>query len=384
MNVNLWNFFEIMTTSADYYELIGVAKGASADEIKKAYRKKAMQYHPDRNPGDKEAEAKFKEINEAYEVLKDEQKRAAYDRYGHQAFSGGMGCGGANPFNGFDFTGAGFADVFSDIFSEFTGQGRARQRSYASKGDDIRYDVTLSLEEAFVGVEKEINIMTSKKCEHCNGFGTHDGKEPQVCPTCGGSGKVRTQQGGFFVFETICPQCKGAGRVILDKCKKCRGTGKEKVEKSLKIKIPAGVMHGTRMRVSGEGEVGKNGGPKGDLYVFVSVKDHKIYERDGENLFCEVPISMVTATLGGEVKLKGIDGEEIVVDIKAGTQPQDKVRLKSKGMRIMGSDKRGDLFVLFKVIIPTKLNSEQRACLEKFREKTTDDEEKGFWAKLFD
>ena len=381
-------FFDIMTTNTDYYELIGVSKGASAEEIKKAYRKKAMQYHPDRNPGDKEAEAKFKEINEAYEVLKDEQKRAAYDRYGHQAFRGGMGggAGGANPFDGFDFTGSGFADVFSDIFSEFTGQGRARQRSYATRGEDIRYDVSLSLEDAFVGVEKEITISSSKKCEHCHGHGTADGKEPGVCPTCGGSGKVRTQQGGFFVFETICPQCKGAGRVVLDKCKKCRGTGKERIEKTLKIKIPAGVVNGTRMRVSGEGEVGKNGGPNGDLYVFVSVKEHKVYEREGENLFCEVPVSMIKATLGGEIKLKGIDGEEIVVDVKSGTQPGDKVRLKGKGMKFMNTDRRGDLFVLFKVIIPTKLSSEQKSLLEKFREKSDgeEEEEKGFWAKLFD
>ncbi|MBR5599074.1 MAG: molecular chaperone DnaJ [Alphaproteobacteria bacterium] len=374
-----------MTTNADYYELIGVAKGASADEIKKAYRKKAMQYHPDRNPGDKEAEAKFKEINEAYEVLKDEQKRAAYDRYGHQAFNGGMGGGGANPFNGFDFTGAGFADVFSDIFSEFTGQSRTRQRSYATRGEDVRYDVSLSLEDAFVGVEKEISIMTSKKCEQCNGYGTQNGKEPAVCPTCNGSGKVRTQQGGFFVFETVCPQCKGAGRVVLDKCKKCRGTGKEKVEKSLKIKIPAGVEHGTRMRVAGEGEIGKNGGPKGDLYIFVSVKSHKIYERDAENLYCEVPVSMVKACLGGEIKLKGIDGEDIIVDVKAGTQPGDKIRLKGKGMRIMNTDRRGDLFVLFKVVIPTKLNSEQKSLLEKFRDNSgEEDVEKSFWSKLFD
>ena len=374
-----------MSTTTDYYELIGVAKGASADEIKKAYRKKAMQYHPDRNPGDKEAEAKFKEINEAYEVLKDDQKRAAYDRYGHQAFTGGMGGAGGqgNPFNGFDFTGAGFADVFSDIFSEFTGQGRARSRSYATRGEDIRYDVELSLEDAFIGVEKEIKINTSEKCGTCNGYGTADGKEPSVCPTCGGSGKVRTQQGGFFVFETTCPQCKGAGRIVLDKCKKCKGTGKERIEKSLKIKIPAGIENGTRMRVSGEGEAGKNGGPKGDLYVFVSVKGHKLYERDGADLYCEVPISMATAALGGEVRLKGIDGEDIRVEVNPGTQPQDKIRLRFKGMKYMNSDKRGDLFVLFKVVIPTKLNAEQKACLEKFREKSSDDE-KSFWSRLFD
>lgn len=372
-----------MSTTADYYETLGVSKTASADELKKAYRKLAMQYHPDRNPDNKEAEAKFKEINEAYEVLKDEQKRAAYDRYGHQAFAGGMGGGaGANPFNGFDFTGAGFADVFSDIFSEFTGQGRSRQRSYAGRGEDIRYDVTMTLEEAFTGIEKEINITTSKECEHCHGFGTADGKEAPVCPTCGGSGKVRTQQGGFFVFETTCPQCRGAGRVVLEKCKKCRGTGKEKVEKALKIKIPAGIENGTRMRVSGEGEVGRRGGPKGDLYVFITVKRHSKYERDGADLFVETPISMAKAALGGKFKLKGIDGEEIEVEVKAGTQPDDRLRLKGKGMRYMNSDRRGDLFVQFKVVIPSKLNDKQKECLKQF-EQEAPEEEKSFWSKLF-
>ncbi len=375
-----------MSTTADYYETLGVSKTATADELKKAYRKLAMQYHPDRNPDNKEAEAKFKEINEAYEVLKDEQKRAAYDRYGHQAFAGGMGGGaGANPFNGFDFTGAGFADVFSDIFSEFTGQGRSRQRSYAERGEDIRYDVTMTLEEAFAGIEKEISITTSKECEQCHGHGTADGKEAPVCATCGGTGKVRTQQGGFFVFETTCPQCRGAGRVVLEKCKKCRGTGKEKVEKSLKIKIPAGIENGTRMRVSGEGEVGKRGGPKGDLYVFITVKHHNTYERDGADLFVETPISMAKAALGGAFKLKGIDGEEIEVEVKPGTQPGDRLRLKGKGMRYMNADRRGDLFVQFKVVIPSKLNDKQKECLKQFEQETPEDEEevKSFWSKLF-
>lgn len=374
-----------MSTTEDYYTILGVEKNASADEIKKAYRKLAMQYHPDRNPDNKEAEAKFKDINEAYEVLKDEQKRAAYDRYGHQAFANGMGGNaGANPFNGFDFTGAGFADVFSDIFSEFTGQGRrSRQRSYAERGDDIRYDMSLTLEEAFQGVEKEISITTSKECDACHGHGTADGKEPPVCATCQGSGKVRTQQGGFFVFETTCPQCRGTGRVVLEKCKKCRGSGKEKIDKSLKIKIPAGIESGTRMRVAGEGEVGKNGGPKGDLYVFISIKPHKTFVRDGSDLFVEQPISMVQAALGGKFKLSGIDGQEIEVNIKAGTQPNDRLRLKNNGMRYMNSDKRGDLYVQFKVVIPTKLTSEQKDCLQKFADNASA-EEKGFWSKLFE
>ena len=372
-----------MSTTEDYYTILGVSKTASQDEIKKNYRKLAMQYHPDRNPGDKEAEAKFKDINEAYEVLKDEQKRAAYDRYGHQAFANGMGGGaGANPFDGFDFTGSGFADVFSDIFSEFTGQGRgSRKRSYAERGDDIRYDITLTLEEAFAGLEKEISISTSKECEACHGHGTADGKEPPVCQTCNGTGKIRTQQGGFFVFETTCPQCRGTGHVVLEKCKKCKGTGKEKIDKSLKIKIPAGIENGTRMRVAGEGEVGKSGGTKGDLYVFITVKHHDTFERDGADLFYEQPISMAKAALGGSFKLKGIDGEDIDVEIKAGTQPFDKIRLKGKGMRYMNSDKRGDLYVQFKVVVPTKLTAEQKECLKKFEESSSE-EDKSFWSKF--
>ncbi len=372
-----------MSTTADYYEVLGVTKTASGDEIKKAYRKLAMQYHPDRNPGNKDAETKFKDINEAYEVLKDEQKRAAYDRYGHQAFTGGFGNGaGANPFNGFDFTGTGFADVFSDIFSEFTGQGRARPRSYAERGNDIRYDVALTLEEAFRGVEKEITITSSKECDACHGFGTADGKEPPVCATCKGTGKIRTQQGGFFVFETTCPQCRGTGRVVTDKCKKCRGTGTEKLEKSLKIKIPAGIENGTRMRVAGEGEAGRRGGAKGDLYVFITVKGHKVYERDGADLYTVSPISMSMAALGGKFKLKGIDGEEIEVEVKPGTQPNDKLRLKGKGMRYMNSDKRGDMFVAFRVVIPTKLTDTQKECLKQF-DAAAPEEEKSFWSKLF-
>ena len=374
-----------MSTTEDYYTVLGVSKTASQDEIKKAYRKLAMQYHPDRNPGNKEAEAKFKDINEAYEVLKDDQKRAAYDRYGHQAFANGMGggAGGANPFDGFDFTGSGFADVFSDIFSEFTGQGRSsRRRSSAERGDDIRYDITLTLEEAFAGLEKEISITTSKECEACHGHGTADGKEPPVCQTCNGTGKIRTQQGGFFVFETTCPQCRGTGHVVLEKCKKCKGSGKEKIDKSLKIKIPAGIENGTRMRVAGEGEVGKNGGSKGDLYVFIAVKHHDTFERDGADLFYEQPISMAMAALGGAFKLTAIDGEELDVEVKAGTQPFDKIRLKGKGMRYMNSDKRGDLYIQFKVVIPTKLTSEQKECLKKFEDEATE-EEKSFWSKLF-
>lgn len=372
-----------MSATEDYYTTLGVAKTASADEIKKAYRKLAMQYHPDRNPGDKQAEAKFKDINEAYEVLKDEQKRAAYDRYGHAAFANGMGGrSGGNPFEGFDFASSGFADVFSDIFSEFTGQARGRQRSYAQRGEDIRYDITLTLEEAFAGLEKEITVSSSKECEACHGHGTADGKEPPVCPTCHGSGKVRTQQGGFFVFETTCPQCRGSGHVVVDKCKKCRGTGKEKLEKALKIKIPAGIENGTRMRVAGEGEVGKSGGPKGDLYVFVTVKPHASFERDGADLYMEQPISMARAALGGKLTIKAIDGEELPIDIKAGTQPGDRIRLKNKGMRYMNSSARGDLFVQFKVIVPSKLTAAQRECLHKFEEEASE-EERSFWAKLF-
>ena len=359
-------------TEKDYYELLEVSREASGEEIKKSYRRLAMKYHPDRNPGDQEAELHFKEINEAYEVLKDEQKRAAYDRYGHQAFAGGQGGG----FGGFDFnfgTG-GFSDVFSDIFSEFMGGGRSSRQSYAERGADIRYNLDITLEEAFNGLEKEIKIPTSSVCEKCHGHGTKDGKEAPLCPHCRGTGKVRAQHGGFFIVETACPHCQGRGRVAKDVCPDCHGEGAVHQEKTLKIKIPAGVEDGTRMRLAGEGEAGLRGGENGDLYIFITVKPHKLYAREGANLYDSVPLSMCCAALGGTVTIPSIDGEPLEIKVEAGTQSNRQSKIRGEGMTIIRSRQRGDLFVRFQVETPTRLTARQKELLEEFRSLSKDDE----------
>lgn len=381
----------VMATEKDYYELLEVARDANGDEIKKSYRRLAMKYHPDRNPGNKEAETKFKEINEAYEILKDDQKRAAYDRYGHQAFAGGMG--GGNPFGGFEFNfgSGGFSDIFSDIFSEFMGggaQASARRQTYARHGADLRYNLEISLEEAFAGVEKEITVPSSAVCEECNGFGTKDGQEPPICPTCHGHGKVQSRQGGFFIVEQTCPTCKGKGRIIKDSCKKCGGEGVIHKEKQLKVKIPAGIEDDTRMRIAGEGEPGLRGGQNGDLYVFISVKQHKLYTREGANLYTRVPISMACAALGGKLEIPGIDGEKIELSISAGTQNDQQVKIADEGMTIMRSKRRGDLFVRYRVETPVNLSARQKELLEEFRAISKDDscqpETKGFFDRIKD
>ena len=378
-----------MASETDYYERLEVSKDASGEEIKKAYRRLAMKYHPDRNPGDKEAEAKFKEINEAYDVLKDDQKRAAYDRYGHQAFANG-GMGGGNPFNGFDFNfgGGGFSDIFSDIFSDFMGGGRnGSQRSQAPDGADLRCNLEISLEEAFSGVEKEIKIPGTIACEECHGHGTADGKEAPVCPTCHGSGKIRTQH-GFMIMETTCPKCHGEGRVVKEACKKCHGEGVIHNEKTLKIKIPAGIEDNTRMRIAGEGQSGIRGGQNGDLYVFISVKEHKLFVREGANLYVRVPISMTCAALGGRIEIPGINGDKIEVEVPAGTQTDQQKRISGAGMPIIRSARRGDIFVRFRVETPTHLTTRQKELLEEFREISKDEdcqpEAKGFFDKIKD
>lgn len=372
----------------EYYDLLEVNRSASAEEIKKAFRKQAMKYHPDRNPDDKEAEQKFKQINEAYEVLKDEQKRAAYDRYGKGAFSNG-GMGGGNPFGGgFDFNGGGFADMFNDIFSEFMGGNASRQRSYQQRGSDLRYNLNITLEQAFNGTEEEIIVPTTQNCEKCHGHGTKDGKEPDVCPTCGGSGKVRTQQGGFFFFETVCPNCRGAGRKIKEACPECKGSGQIKINKKLKIKIKPGIETNMRIRVPGEGLAGIHGGENGDLYVGIMVEPHKLYERNGDDLYTAVPISVSCAILGGSVEIPGIDGEKVKVDIPAGTQNDTMIKVKGEGMHLYDSERRGDMYVSVKVVIPTKLNSKQKELMEAFRAENKDDscqpEIKGFFDKIKD
>lgn len=377
-------------TERDYYEILGVNKGASSDEIKKSFRKLAMQYHPDRNPGDSEAEAKFKEINEAYEILKDDQKRAAYDRFGHQAFSGGSG--GGNPFGGgfnFDFGGGagGFADIFSEVFSEFMGGGRGRRQSYAQRGQDVRYNLSITLEEAFGGIEKEITIPSTETCEKCHGHGTKDGSEAPICPHCGGSGKVRMQQ-GFFVVEQSCPHCKGAGRLVKETCSECKGKGFINKQKTIKVKIPAGIEDDTRMRVAGGGEAGIRGGENGDLYVFITVKQHKLYERDGANLYTRIPISMCCAALGGKVDIPSIDGSKIELKIDAGSQSDQIVKIKGQGMTFVRSDRRGDLFVKLRVETPVNLSARQKELLEEFRSISKDEncqpEAKSFFDKIKD
>ncbi len=377
-----------MNEETDYYELLEISKTASSDEIKKSFRRLAMKYHPDRNPNDKVAEQKFKEINEAYEVLKDEQKRAAYDRYGKQAFAGGMG-GGGNPFGGFEFNfgAGGFSDIFSEVFSDFMGGG-ARRQSYARRGADVRYNMEITLEEAFSGVEKEIKIPSTETCEECHGHGTKDGKEAPICEMCHGSGKVRMQRGGFFIVEQECPKCHGTGRVLKDACSKCKGAGVLHKEKMIKVKIPAGIEDDTRMRIAGAGEAGSRGGENGDLYVFITIKPHKLYSREGVSLYTRVPISMCCAALGGKLDIPSIDGEKIELSVEAGAQNDQVIKIKNQGMTIMRSAKRGDLFVKLRVETPVNLSSRQKELLEEFRSISKDDtcqpESKSFFDKIKD
>ncbi len=376
-------------TERDYYEILEVSKTASGEEIKKAFRRLAMKYHPDRNPGDKEAETHFKEINEAYEVLKDEQKRAAYDRYGHQAFANG-GMGGGNPFGGFEFNfgAGGFSDIFSQVFSDFMGGGRAAGgAAYAQPGADIRYNMEISLEEAFSGIEKEIKIPSSVTCEKCHGHGTKDGKEAPICPHCKGSGQIHLQK-GFFVVEQTCPHCQGTGRMVTDPCPDCKGNGFIRQEKTIKVKIPAGIEDQTRMRIPGGGEAGTRGGENGDLYVFISVKDHPLYSREGANLYTRVPISMCCAALGGKIEIPSIDGEKIELSIALGSQNDQVVKVKGQGMTMIRSKGRGDLFVKLRVETPVNLSAKQKELLEEFRSISQDEscqpESKSFFDKVKD
>lgn len=377
-------------TDKDYYELLEVTREASGDEIKKSYRRLAMTCHPDLHPNDAACELHFKEINQAYEILKDEQKRAAYDRYGHQAFAnGGNGMGG-NPFGGFEFNfgSGGFSDIFSDIFSEFMGGGSSRQQSYAQRGADLRYNLDISLEDAFQGVEKEINIPSTETCDECHGHGTKDGKEAPVCPHCKGSGKVHAQRGGFFIVEQACPKCGGSGRLVSEPCAKCKGAGVINKEKIIKVKIPAGIEDETRMRINGAGEAGTRGGANGDLYVFINVKDHKLYTREGANLYTQVPISFVCAALGGKVEIPSINGEKIELDINVGAQNEQVLKVKNQGMTIIRSPRRGDMFVKLRVETPVNLSARQKELLEEFRAISTDNnchpEEKSFFDKIKD
>ncbi len=358
----------------DYYGVLGVQKGASDDEIKKAYRRKAKELHPDRNADNPDAEAQFKEANEAYEVLKDGEKKAAYDRFGHAAFEGGMG-GGGRPGGGFgggqgDFTSA-FSDVFDDLFGDFMGGARGGGRQRASRGSDLRYNLRVSLEEAYAGLQKTIKVPSLTTCTACDGTGSEGASEPTVCPTCSGMGKVRAQQ-GFFTVERTCPTCNGLGQIIKNPCKVCGGAGRVEKERALNVNIPAGVETGTRIRLAGEGEAGLRGGPPGDLYIFVEVTQHDLFERDGASLFCRVPVSMAKAALGGSIEVPTIDGGRARVQIPSGSQSGRQMRLRSKGMPALRGGAQGDMFIELAVETPVNLTARQKEILKEFDELSED------------
>jgi len=342
----------------DYYEILGVKKDASAAELKSAYRKLAMKYHPDRNASDKGAEEKFKELSEAYEVLSDEKKRAAYDQYGADAFQGGAG--GPSGFSG----ASSFSDIFESVFNDFGFNTSQRQPEASLQGEDMRMDERISLEEAFLGVAKTIKIQRQEPCEPCKGSGSKDQKQ-HTCSTCHGTGRMRMQQ-GFFMMERACHACQGLGKTIQNPCSKCHGQGRSPQLKTLEIKIPAGVDDGTRIRLSNQGHAGLRGGSAGDLYVFIHIKPHDLFERQGHDIFCQAPISMVTASLGGSIELPTIGGDRVDLKIPAGTQPHTRFRLKDKGMPVFRRHTHGDMYVEVAVEIPRHLTKEQKEVLEKF------------------
>ena len=341
----------------DYYEVLGVSRDAGEAEIKKAYRRAAMKYHPDRNPGDEAAAEQFKEIQEAYAVLSDDQKRAAYDRFGHAGVDG-AGMGGGRPGGGDPFS-----DIFGDVFGDIFGGGR-RGRRQAARGADLRYILELTLEEAAHGSEQKIRVPSSQPCERCEGSGAEPGTEPETCPTCGGHGDVRIQQ-GIFSIQQPCPQCRGSGRIVGSPCGDCQGQGRVQREKTLSVRIPAGVDTGDRIRVAGEGEAGHNGAPSGDLYVQVKVRPHDLFEREGNNLICQMPVSFVTAALGGELEVPTLDGR-VSLKIPEGTQSGRVFRLRGKGVHSVHGDGQGDLMVMVQVETPVKLSAEQKDLLRQF------------------
>ena len=369
----------------DLYEVLGVAREADDKALKSAYRKLAMKYHPDKNPGDAAAEATFKEVSVAYNTLKDAQKRAAYDRFGHAAFQNGGG-GGQNGF-GNDFSSS-MSDIFEDIFGDFMGGQQAgggrRERSSASRGSDLRYNLEVSLEEAFEGQTVDIDVPSMVQCDTCTGNGAKPGTGFSACGTCQGHGKVRAAQ-GFFTIERTCPQCNGRGETMDQPCTDCSGQGRRQESRSLSVDVPQGIEDGTRIRLSGEGEAGMRGGPSGDLYIFISIKPHDLFQRDGADLFCRVPISMTTAALGGEFEVPGLDGARAKVKVPHGTQAGQRVRLKTKGMPVLRSQQVGDLYIQMDVETPQNLSKRQRELLEEFDELTTKDNNptsSGFFSKI--
>ena len=365
-----------------YYEVLGVTRTASDGEMKTAFRKAAMVYHPDRNPGNAEAEHKFKELNEAYQTLTDGQKRAAYDRFGHAAFeNGGMGGGG-----GAEGFGSSMADIFDDLFGDMMGRRGQQRQGGAGRGSDLRYNMEITLEDAFHGKTASLKLPTSVSCDTCSGSGARPGAKPKQCSTCGGHGRVRAQQ-GFFAIERTCPTCQGRGEMIDHPCPSCTGTGRVTRERQLSVNVPAGVEDGTRIRLAGEGEAGTRGGPAGDLYIFVSTKPHPFFQRDGADLFCRVPISMVQAALGDEVVVRTVDGGEAKVKIGEGTQSGKQFKVRGKGMPVLRSRDVGDLYIQATVETPQNLTRKQRELLAEFDAESshkTQPEASGFFTKMKD
>ena len=368
----------------DYYEVLGVSKGAGADEIKKAYRQKAKELHPDRNSDNPNAEAQFKEANEAYEVLKDADKKAAYDRFGHAAFEGGMG--GGRPGGGFqgqgDFASA-FSDVFDDLFGDIMGGRRGGGGRRAVRGSDLRYNLRITLEDAYKGLQKSIQVPTAVSCGTCQGSGAEGGTEPTTCPTCSGMGKVRASQ-GFFTVEKTCPTCSGMGQIIKNPCKTCNGAGRVEKDRSLSVNIPAGVETGTRIRLAGEGEAGLRGGPSGDLYIFIEVAEHALFQRDGTALFCRVPVSMTSAAIGGDIEVPTIDGGRSRVKVPAGSQSGRQMRLRGKGMPSLRGGPAGDMLIELAVETPVNLTAKQKELLLEFDKLSEENnpESSGFLKKM--
>jgi molecular chaperone DnaJ len=373
----------------DFYEVLGVQKNADEKALKSAFRNQAKKFHPDANPGSKEAESKFKEVNEAYDVLKDAQKRAAYDRFGHKAFENGGGGrpGGGGAGFGPDF-GSSMSDIFEDLFGDMMGGGGGRQRGAqrgrggTQRGSDLRFNLEVSLTEAFKGKSAQVRVPTSVSCEPCKGSGAKPGTQPKTCGTCNGAGVVRSQS-GFFTVERACPTCAGRGQVIADACMACGGQGRVTKERTLSVDIPPGVEDGTRIRLAGNGEAGTRGGPAGDLYIFLSVRPHEFFQRDGQDLFCKVPISMPAAVLGGEIEVPTIDGKKARVSIPEGTQSGKQFRLKSKGMPVLRSNQFGDMYIQVAVETPVNLTRRQRELLREFEKESRDNspESEGFFSK---
>jgi molecular chaperone DnaJ len=371
----------------DFYEILGVAKGADEKALKSAYRNQAKKFHPDANPGDKTMEAKFKEINEAYDVLKDPQKKAAYDRFGHQAFENGGGGKPGGPGFGPDFSSS-MSDIFEDLFGDMMGGqrgGGGRQRrggSGAARGSDLRYNLEVNFNDAYRGKSANVRVPSSVSCETCKGSGAKPGTAPKTCGTCNGAGAVRSQS-GFFTVERACPTCSGRGQVIADPCAACGGQGRVTKERTLSVNIPAGVEDGTRIRLAGEGEAGTRGGPTGDLYIFISVRAHEFFQREGADLFCKVPISMATAALGGEIEVPTIDGKKARVTIPDGTQSGKQFRLKAKGMPVLRSAQHGDMYIQVSVETPVNLTRRQRELLREFDGQAGNNspESEGFFSK---